>query len=444
MKAMKRGDPMFEASRHHRYRLRLSLAAIALCAALTVPMLQPAAGAKTSPDVDPTVISDWNATAVATIVVDAGKANAEAFLWYGFEQAAVYNAVVGITRKYELYNWNKRGPRAASPEAAAAAAAHRLLLHYFPGSQARLDAALEASLAKVADGPAEDQGVRYGERAADRIIALRTNDGRNAPITFDVPPGPGVWRPTPPTFTPFFNPWMGQVRPMMLQSPTQLRPGPPPAMSSDTYTREFNEVKDFGAKTGSSRDATQTETALFFSDTGVVPFQVALRDLAARHAMDISDTARLFAAVDMTIADSVITVWDSKYHYGFWRPITAINLADTDGNLATEKDETWEPLIPTPPYPDYVSGLTSVVGSISGVVSEILGEGRVDLNITSVAAGQGGTPVTRHYEFATDFNRDAINARVWSGIHFRTADNLGNAIALDVADWALDHYFQPA
>jgi hypothetical protein len=429
---------MFEALRHHRYRLRLSLAAIALCAALTVPMLQPAAGAKTSPDVDPAVITAWNETAVATIVVDAGKANAEAFLWFGFVQAAVYNAVVGITRDYELYKWNRRGPRSASPEAAAATAAHDVLLHYFPASQARLDAALEASLAGVADGPAKEQGITYGAAAADHFIALRENDGRNAPITFDEAPAPGVWRPTPPTFTPFFDPWLGQVKPLMTTSSTQFRPGPEPAMTSARYTADFNEVKALGAKVGSTRTAQQTQTAIFTTDVAIGPYQAALRDLAARHAMDISDSARLFAAVDMSITDSVIAVWDSKFHFGFWRPITAIQLADTDGNPDTVADPAWEPLVATPPYPDYVSGFNAVTGAYTGSLSRILGAGQLDLNITSVAAG-----VTRHYDTASALNRDGIDGRVYLGIHFRTADEVAIDMGTQIANWALDHYFQP-
>ena len=401
-------------------------------------------GAATSPDADPSVIRDWNATAVATIVIDAGKANVEAFLWYGFVQAAVYNAVVGITRRYELYEWNVRGPRSASPEAAAAAAAHDVLLHYFPASQSRLDAALETSLNGITDGSAEDQGVRYGQRAAARLIELRVDDGRNAPITFDTPPGPGVWRPTPPTNTPFFAPWLGQVRPLLLSSPSQLRPAAPPALTSNQYAAEFEEVKELGAKDSATREPSETETALFFSDTGVGPFQAALRDLALRHQMDISDSARLFAAVDMSVADAAIAVWDAKYHFGYWRPITAIQLADTDGNPATTEDPKWEPLIVTPPYPDYPSGLTANVGAMSRAVSRLMGGGRVDLNITSIAAGLPGPPLTRHYEFASVLNQDAIDARVWSGIHFRTADVVGSAIGTQVADWALDHYFQPA
>jgi hypothetical protein len=429
---------MFESLPHHRYRLRLSLVAIALCAALTVPMLQPAAGAKGSADVDPTVIRDWNATAVATIVVDAGKANAEAFMWFGFVQAAMYNAVVGITRDYELYDWNKRGPRSASPEAAAAAAAHDVLLHYFPASEGRLDTQLAASLGGVADGSAKEQGIAYGEAAAAHFIASRVNDGRNAPITFDVPPAPGVWRPTPPTFTPFLDPWLSQVKPLTMMSPTQFRPGPPPAMTSAKYTADFYEVKALGAKTGSTRTPQQTETGLFTTDIAIGPYQAALRDLTARHAMDISDTARLFAAVDMSLTDATISVWDSKYHFGFWRPITAIQLADTDGNSDTAPDTAWEPFVATPPYPDYVSGFNGVTGAYTASLSRILGAGALDLNITSVAAG-----VTRHYDTASALNRDGIDGRVYLGIHFRTADEVGIDMGTQVANWALDHYFQP-
>jgi hypothetical protein len=408
-----------------------------LVVALISTSLSGVSSAAPSDDVDAQVIRDWNATMVATIVVDAGKANAEAFMWFGFIQAAVYNAVVGITRDYELYQWDKRGPQKASPEAAAAAAAHDTLLYYFPGSRTRLDAQLASSLAGVTDGSAEQQGVRYGQEAAAHLIELRMNDGRNAPITFDQAPAAGVWRPTPTGFVPFFDPWLCQVKPMMMTSPTQFRPGPPPALTSALYTKDFNEVKAFGAKVGSSRTAAQTETALFTTDVAIGPYQAALRDLTARRAMDISDTARLFAAVDMSITDAVIAVWDSKFHFGYWRPITAIQL-DNDGNPDTVADPTWEPLVPTPPYPEYVSGFNGVTGAFTGSLSRILGSGNLDLNITSPTAG-----VTRHYATASALNRDGIDGRVWLGIHFRTADEVAIDMGTQIANWGLDHYFQP-
>jgi hypothetical protein len=424
-----------------RKRIRRSAAVGALTLSVLAVNLGNSTFAAFSADVDPSVISSWNATAVATVVTDAGKANPEAFLWFAFVHLAMYNAVVGITRDYDLYQWDRRGPRSASPEAAAAAAAHRLLLHYFPASQARLDQALVASLDGVADGSAEQQGVAYGELAADRIIELRADDGRNGSLTFSMPLGPGVWRPTPPGFLPFFEPWLSRVRPMTLLSPSQFRPGPPPALTSRRYTAEFNEVKALGSRTSSSRTQEQTETALFFSDIGIGPLQAALRDLATRRSMNISDAARMFAAVDVSIGDQVIATWDTKFTYGFWRPITAIQLAADDGNPHTVADPTWEPLLVTPPYPDYTSGLCGVIGSASRALSHILGGGRVDLNITSAAAGLPGLPVTRHYEFASELNADVIEARIAGGLHFRTADVVAGRLGAKVADWALDHEF---
>lgn len=228
------------------------------------------------------------------------------------------------------------------------------------------------------------------------------------------------------------------MRPLLLNSNSQFRPGPPPALSSDTYAREFNEVKRLGSLTSSQRTPAQTQTALFFSDIAVRGIQAALRDLVTRRQMNISDSARLFAAADLSLADAVGIAWDSKFHFGLWRPITAIQLAKHDRNPDTRADPDWVPLITTPPYPDYVSGLTTALGAVSRTLSRVLGTNRIDLYITSVAAG-----VTRHYEFAGKLNRDVVNARVWAGIHFRTADVVGNAMGKKVGDWTLDHYFQP-
>ena len=265
-----------------------------------------------------------------------------------------------------------------------------------------------------------------------------------AAVTFNTPPAPGVWRPTnPPTNTPFFDPWLGQVAPLMLDSATQFRPGPPPAIPPSLYVTEFKEVRDYGVKTGSLRSAAQTQTALFFSDIPVGPIQAALRDLVTRRGLDISDSARVFAAVDMSLGDTAIAVWDAKLFYGWWRPVTAIREAETDGNPLTTGVPGWEPLIATPPYPDWPSGLSGVIGALSTALSRLNSDGRVDLSITSVAAGMAGPPITRHYDDAAVFQKDVIDARVWSGIHFRTADQVGAGMGVQVANWALDHQFAP-
>jgi hypothetical protein len=390
------------------------------------------------PAADPSVITDWNAIAVTTIVTEAGINNATTFHWFAVEQAAVYNAVEGITRKYELYRWHAHAGRGASPEASAATAAHRILSNYFPASHVNLDAAYATSLAKIADGRGKDRGIRFGERAAARIIALRLNDGWNAPIAFTVPPAPGVWRPTPPAFAPMLAPWLGDVRPLTLRTAHQFSPPGPPAMTSDKYTREFNEVKDLGSLNSLTRTAAQTETAKFISAIPIGPLQASFRDLVTRHGLDISKSARLFAAVDMSIADAIGVVWYSKLHFALWRPITAIQLADTDGNPATVADPSWVPLIVTPPYPEYASGFNSVMGSATRALTEVLGTSRIDLYISSPA-----TLTTRHYEWASQLTSDGVNGRIWSGLHFRTADVDALRMGRKVASYALDHYFQP-
>ena len=286
----------------------------------------------------------------------------------------------------------------------------------------------------------KEQGIRYGERAAERLVELRADDGRFAPIVFDMPLAAGVWRPTPPAMAPFFGPWLGQVDPFVLDSPSQFRPGPPPAIGSDLYVREFEEVRDYGVSTGSLRTGRQTETALFFSDVGLGPLQAGLRDLATRRLLDISDSARLFAAADLSIGDAVFAVWDGKFHYGWWRPITAIREADTDGNPKTAGVPGWTPFLVTPPYPDWPSGLNGVFGAVPDALASEPSAGRpIDLNLTSAAAG-----VTRHYEYAADIRQDAVDSRVCSGIHFRPADDVASTMGTQVANWALDHYFAPA
>jgi hypothetical protein len=389
---------------------------------------------------DANVINDWNATAANVILTDAMTGAAEAMLYIGFVQAAVYNAVNGITRRYALYKSNAQPATTASPQAAAAAAAHRVLMTYYghvPAAATRLTDAYAASVGALPNDPSTTQGIQYGRQTAERFIALRADDGRYGPNTFDMAPAPGIWRPTAPANAPFFAKFLANTTPLMIDSPSQFRPGPPPDMASAEYAANFEEVKAFGSKEGSARTPLQTETALFAAASVPGPLHGGLRDLAVRREMDISDRARLFAAVSMSVADAIIACWDSKVHFGFWRPITAIQQADEDGNSATTADPTFEPLIPTPPYPDYTSGYNNVIGSATRALTRVLGTDRIDLHIA--------TPVTtRYYEFADPLCADAIDARVWSGIHFRFADVVAMAQGQQVADWAMDRYFMPA
>jgi hypothetical protein len=240
---------------------------------------------------DPAVIRTWNAIAVRTIVVEGLKPPPVAQLYLGFVSAALYNAVVTIDGRFAPYASQPRPRGHASPEAAAATAAYRVLSVYFPASAERLTVDYQASLARIPDGVAKTRGIRVGEEAARAIVRLREGDGRDAAITLDVAPGPGVWRPTPPAFAPMLAPWLGFVRPLLLASPTQILLAGPDPLTSTAYTRDFNEVKVVGAAASATRTPAQTETARFWNDSAPVQFQAGFRDLAIRHRLDI-DTAR--------------------------------------------------------------------------------------------------------------------------------------------------------
>jgi hypothetical protein len=390
---------------------------------------------------DPTVIPSWNALAVQTFLGDTTKAPQEAFLYRGFVEAAVYNAVVGIDGRYRPYRFHARSPRGASDQAAAVAAAHRVIVEYSPYATTSLDAAYAASLSVIPDGQAKTDGIAFGELAARTLINQRIGDGRNAPILFTQPPGPGVWRPTPPALLSMAVPWMGFVKPLLIDSGAQFGlPGPPPALGSPRYTRDFLEVKNLGSAGSATRTSEQTATALFFSGGAVQQYDAALADQVTVRDLDIVETARMFAAVDMTLADTEISVWRAKYVYGFWRPISAIQLAATDGNPKTIEDTNWTPLLTTPPYPDYVSGYSGITGAFTGALADVLRTRHLELTLISTAV----PGVLRTYDSGRALRQDVISARVWLGIHFRFADTAGVAMGAQVADWALEHYFQPA
>jgi hypothetical protein len=393
---------------------------------------------------DPAVISEWNEIAQNTLFADTTTSPVEDILYMGFVQAAVYNAVVGIEGRYEPYHLKARAPRGASSQAAAAAAAHKILVTYSPDAQhAELDAKYTASLAKIPDGKAKTRGVTFGELAADTLIAQRVGDGRNdTSVQFTQPAAPGVWRPTPPAFAPFTAPWLGFVTPLLVRSGAQFgKIGPPPGLTSARYTRDFKEVKALGSSNSTERTAEQTDTALFYSGSAFVQFNTALRDQVEVRKLDIVDAARMFAAVDMSFADAEISVWYSKYVYGFWRPITATQLADTDGNPATTADPEWAPLRATPSYPEYVSGYSGGIGAFTRALQEAFDTRHLQLTFISTAPEAAG--IKRSYDSGREARQEVVDARVWLGFHFRTADTRGARMGQQVAEWALDHYFGP-
>jgi hypothetical protein len=413
-------------------------AAVPLLITLTAGTATAAATPSAAGAGDPAVITDWNAIAVATLSADTTKQGVETILYTAFVQGAVYNAVVGIEGRYAPYRFHAHAPRGALAQAAAVAAAHEILVTYVPSAQAALDADYAASLAQLHDGTAKTRGIAFGTRAADSLIRLRAHDGRNAPIFFTQPPAPGVWRPTPPAFLPMSAPWLAFVTPLLVHSATQFAPPGPPALTSARYTRDFNESKALGSLTSTQRTAAQTSTATFFSGSALVQYNAALRDQVTVRHLDIVDAARMFAAIDMSVADAEISVWHAKYVYGFWRPITAINLADTDGNPDTSPDPSWVPLRPTPNYPEYPSGYNAFNSTVTHGLENLFQTRHVDLTLISTAV-----PDVRHYDFGSALLQDVVDARVWLGYHFRFADTASRDMGQQIAAWTLNHYFQP-
>jgi hypothetical protein len=389
-------------------------------------------------DPDPAVVVAWNQIAVSTVAGDPTKLVPETALYLGLVQAAVYDAVIGVDGGYRPYVFNLRAPHGTSSQAAAVAAAHEVLVTYSPYAVTALDTAYNTSLGAIADGWAKTAGIAFGKAVADYLIALRSNDGRNAPVLFTQPPAPGVWRPTPPGFLSMFDPWLGGVTPLLVDSATQFGPRPPPALTSRQYTRAFDEVKAYGSATSTVRTPAQTATARFFSGNPLIQYNAALRDQVSLRQMDIVAAARMFAAVDMSEADTLISVWHAKYLYGFWRPITAITLADTDGNPTTAADPTWTPLVATPAYPEYVSGYNGFTAAFSAALEKVLGTGHLQLTLTSTAV-----PDVRTYDSGAALRSDVVDARIWLGFHFRFADTAARQMGVSLAGWTLDHYFQP-
>ncbi|MDT4974499.1 MAG: hypothetical protein QOG98_257 [Pseudonocardiales bacterium] len=432
--------PVHRSRQRRRKPLRfLFVAAISLT--LAVPLSVGSAGAtgRSAPVDNPSVLSDWNSLAVATIAGDATKKPQETFLYQAFMNAAMYNAVVGVKGRYEPYRFDERARRGTSATAAAAAAAHKILETYSPYAQSTLDTALAASLAGLPDGSAKTNGISFGERAAEALITQQANDGRNGPTLFTKAPAPGVWRPTPPAFLPMFVPWLGGVTPLLVRSSIQFAPPAPPSLTSRRYTRDFTEVKAYGSAGSALRTAHQTATALFFSGNAAAQFTATLADQALERGLDIVDTARMFAAVSMSVSDSLITVWQAKLFYGEWRPITAIQLADTDGNPATAPDPGWLPLLTTPPYPDYPSGYVVVAAAATRALERLFGTHDLDLTLISTAV----PGAVRHYDTGSQVRSAVVDARVWLGIHFRFADIASRTIGIQLTDWALRRYFAP-
>src|ERR671913_1719783 len=370
-----------------------------------------------TPAVHADVVTDWNAITLRCVqgappAVPANRSGPVGLLDIALVQAAVHDAVQAIEGRYEAYRYMT--PGSGSKSAAVAAASYGVL--------AGLYGADDPCLAGVADPAvtyAGDAGLLSGSGAAAMLL-LEYRPTFVSPIDpFTGGTLGGEWRPTP-NVTVGTNSFMAFTQPFTLNSTRQFRPQPPPPMVSEVYSREFEEVRTLGSLTGSTRTAAQTDLALFWSGNPISTWYSALRGIAAANMTNIGDSARLFALAALAAADAQMTIYDSKYHFNFWRPVTAIRYANDDGNPDTIEDPTWTPYVVTPPYPDYSSGANALASSILGTVELVLGTDAVNFSITSSVPGVSTNP--RQYTSISAALDDIVEVRILQGIHFRSAD----------------------
>jgi hypothetical protein len=392
------------------------------------------------------VVVDWNVRAAQSIG-SGGRRGPSGAIDFAMVHAAMHDAIQAFQGRFEPYCAAIPGAT-GSPVAAAVAAAHGVLIGLFPSDASReaLNASYDASLAKY--GVTGDTGVTVGQQAAkcllDRLAA--DNIARAQPDTFVGGHAAGEWRPT--SFTPagsevaMIAEFMCTVAPFTLKSADQFRASQgPPHLTSGAYAKNYNEVKTLGALVGSTRTQEQTNIGLFYSDGPVAYWTGALRSLADTHLNDIGDSARLFALTHMAMADSLITAWDSKLAWNFWRPITAIRNGDADGNPRTAGDTGWLPLRGTPNYPDYTSGANSQAGAVTAMLANFFGGDELDFSLksTTIAAPDN----VRQYSSLAAAAQDVVDARIYMGIHFRFADTVALTQGKHVANWVFGHFLRP-
>ncbi len=318
--------------------------------------------------------------------------------------------------------------------------------------QATLQPVYDAFLASVPDGPGKAGGIAVGEAAAAAMLAARANDGRGDPFTFVFGTDPGEWRPTPPNFGLDPTPWVANVRPFLVPDVEMLRTDGPNALTSSAYAKDFNEVKRLGSLTSTKRTADQTAASIFWQDSGLAIWNRVFRALATSEELDIVDSARMLAMTNLAAADGSIGCWNDKYYWNFWRPITAIHEAANDGNPATEPDPAWLPLfnptvpvsgppLVTPGFPDHPSGHTCISGAIAYTLKAFFGTDKVEFTVVSNRCSPAPCPDRTFRGFSAAL-KEIIDARVWSGIHFRTADEQGAELGKEVARWLQKHYFK--
>src|SRR6266849_5507595 len=384
------------------------------------------------------VITDWDEKAVTVVTPMASLSGTLPYMaqrMMGMVHAAMFDAVNSIEQRYRPYLVQLPAAPSTSKEAAAAAAAAAVLASIDAKTAGDMKAALATYLAPLPDGVAKSDGVRLGEAVAAKVIEVRANDGCDAPDAYRPRTSPGVYVPTAITI----NSMWPDMKPFAIAKGSQFRPKPPIALDSKQWATDYNELKDYGGKISAKRTAQQTETALFWTSP-LLAYQPLVRQLVTAKQMSVVDSARFMALEAVALNDAIIAVLDAKYHYNFWRPITAIRNGDTDGNPATDREATWQPIANTPMHPEYPCAHCIQSGSVAGVVKGVLGT----VDIPEIAMTSPTAPgVTHRWTNMTAFTEEVANARVWAGFHYRFSNRVGTDMGLRIGEYVMKNVMQP-
>jgi len=385
------------------------------------------------------VITDWDEKAIAAVAPMSSLGGTNPYLaqrMMALVHVAMFDAVNSIERRYRPYLVQLPAGPTTSKEAAAAAAAASVLATIDAKTAAETKTALVSYLAPIADSAAKADGIKLGEAVAAKVLEARVNDGSNAPDAYRPRTTPGVYVPTPITISSMWP----DMKPFAMAKGSQFRPKPPIALESKEWARDYNELKDYGGQNGAKRTAEQTETARFWLVGPPVAYHPFVRKLVTAKQMDVIESARFMALVAVGITDSIIAVLDAKYHYNFWRPITAIRNGDHDGNAATEREPTWQPIAPTPMHPEYPCAHCIQSGSVAGVVKAMFGT----MDIPEIAMTSPTAPgIIHRWTNMTAFTEEVASARIWAGFHYRFSNRVGTQMGLQIGDYVVNNVMQP-
>jgi len=386
------------------------------------------------------VITDWDDKALVAVSPMASLGGTNPYMaqrMMAMVHAAMFDTVNSIERRYQPYLVQLPADPTTSKEAAAAAAAAKVLATIDTKTAGEMKGALASYLASIADGPAKSDGVKLGEAVAAKVLEARLNDGCDAPDAYRPRTTPGVYVPTAITISSMWP----NMKPFALASQSQFRPGPPVELESKQWAADYNELKDYGGQVSAKRAAQQTETARFWLVGPPAAYHPFVRQLVTAKQMSVVDSARFMALVAIGINDAIIGVLDAKYHYNFWRPITAIRNGDIDGNPATDREATWQPIANTPMHPEYPCSHCIQSGTVAGIVKAVLGSEDIpDIAMTSPTA----PGVMHRFTNMRAYSEEVANARIWAGFHYRFSTRVGTDMGYQIGEYVVKSVMQPA